>query len=243
MNAAIYPILVTIISVAVSICIFLRAKKGCPEAGHFFKQYAWGFLLMSPINLPLICINLGNEISYYTLLALYAVSFVAVYFSYLLFFRGTISLFSKGPFLNIIFPIVSFSMFVIALAGMMLLLKIETFLIYTALAWGFFFPISAYIAVLFFYYFIKGAPLDNMKRKSYAIFFGILWFAMLATDAAMWISVTSYPHEFWIMKVVQQNGFLVFRGLVYILLFANVVSYGKYLEKIKYLNKDEKAGQ
>ncbi len=133
-----YSLIVMIIPAIASLVLFYRIKKDqILIAQSFFWNYAFGFAILSLVNLPIFFINLGVQISYNTLLTLYAIGFFAVLLAYLLFYRGTVSLFSKNAFFKTVIPLIAFPFFAVVTLGSMFILKVETSILYTVGVWGF----------------------------------------------------------------------------------------------------------
>lgn len=239
MHIALYSFFLIVVSAVASLVLFLNIKKNNLLApASFFKHYAWGFLLLTLIPIPIFIINLGIQINYDFLLILYALGFFGTYFSYLIFYRGTTLLYSKDRFTNTLLPLIFLPIFTVIAVISLFLIKIEVFIIYTAMIWGFLLPIAAYLSALFFYFFIKGAPFDTMKRKPYALLLSFAWLFILILDVFLWLNVATYPEAFWIFKIAGQKTYFFLRIIAYLMMFIGVLLYGKYLRRPQLLVKE-----
>lgn len=224
-----YSLSVIIVSAVASLVLFLRIQKNqLITAKPLFWYYAFGFAILSLVNLPIFFINLGVQISYNLLVILYGISFFAVLFSYLLFYKGTISLFTQDRFINTVFPIIFLPLFAALSVISLFIFKIEISIMYTALVWGFLLPAAGYLGALFLYFFIKGAPFDSIKRKPYALFLSFSWFSILFTDIFLWVNVIPF-HEFFILQIATAKGYFVLRAIAYLLILICSLSYAKSL--------------
>jgi len=227
-----YSIFIIIVSLVASLLLFLRIKKNhLLTTRPFFLHYALGFLISSLIHVPIFLIHLRIiTISYNLLISLYAVSFLAILFSYLLFYRGTILLFTKDKFVTTIFPLIFLPLFATLTVALLFIFKVETILIMTAVVWGFLLPLSGYLGSLFFYSFIKGTPFNTMKRKFHALLLSFAWFLILILDIVIWLKTATYVHDFWVLKIAAAKGWFLARAIAYLLILVGVLLYAKYLQ-------------
>lgn len=233
MPIALYSFSTLIISVFAGLFLFVRVRKDYNLISKsFFRHYILAFLALSLTNLPIILINLGFQISYNALLFLYGVSFFAVFFSYMLFYRGTLLLFTKDSFFTTAFPLIFSPAFLIISSTFLFAYKIETFLIYTIWTWGFLLPLSGFLGSLFLYFFLKGAPYDSIKKRHFStIFFSLGWFLLLIVDLLLWITSINYSHEFWILKIASTKEWFLIRDLAYLIILSGAMFYIKYLNR------------
>ena len=241
----IFPTIVILISAIGSVLLFSRIKKDnlLSPVRFFFKNYAFGFAIFSLITLPIFFINLRLfTISNNFLLILYAVSFFALLFTYLLFYRGAALLFTKDKFLTTIFPLIFLPLFAIVTVVSLFIYKIDIFIIYTAVIWGFIIPLTSYLGSLFLYFFIKGSPFDTMKRRSHALILSLGWFLVLMLEIFLWFDVATYPQEFWILKVSSSKGYLLGRALANLMILVGALLYGRALERSK-MNEEKQIHQ
>lgn len=227
-----YSLSTIIVSAVASLILFLRIKKNQLLTRRlFFWHYAFGFAILSLVNFPIFFINLGFQISYNFLVILYCISFFAVLFSYLLFYRGTISLFTKDKFLTLVFPIIFLPVFAVVSTISFFLLKIDHLTMYTAVVWGFLLPINGFLGSLFLYFFLQGAPYDSIKRRQfYSLILSLGWFLLLFVDILLWFEVAGYPHMAWILKIASVKGWFLLRSLSYLLILIGSLIYSKHLQ-------------
>lgn len=230
-----YPSLTMIVSAFASLILFLRIKKDHILISRvFFWNYASAFAILSLVNLPIFCINLGIKISYNFLLTLYTISFFAVLFAYLLFYRGTLALFIQEKFFTTIFPFTVFPAFAALTIFSLLVAKIETFVVYTVGVWGFLIPIDAFLATLCFYFFVRGVPVNGTKRRFSILLLSIGWFLFLILEIFLWYKVaTSITTEFWILKIAYRQGWFLLRAIANLLLLVGALLYGRRLEHLE----------
>jgi len=227
MPAILYSLLVIITSIVVAVILLLRIKKNhILTTKFFFWHYMFGFVLLSLAHLPIFLINLRINISYNTLLVFYIISFFAIFIALQLFLRGTNSLFIREKVFTTVLPIIVSSFFAILTLFLLFFSQIGSILIYTVLMWGFLIPINLYLASLFFYFFIKGAPFDPIKRQAYMLFLSLGWFMVLVTHVVLWLSAITYAPEFWILKVTSFKWWFLARTVAYFLIFLGVMFFG-----------------
>lgn len=224
MSNALYSILPAVAAVLSSAILFLRIKKNnIMAAKNFFWHYAFAFGVIALSNLPIFLINLRTEMSYNDLLLIYGLTIFAIFVSYLLFFRGTVLLFTRDRFFLTVLPLLilpaasAFSL--IALFFM----DFPTILIYTAISWGFLFVNDNILGSIFLYSFATGSPIKSMKRKSCALILALGWFAILGLDVILWINAALYHPDFWILKIASSNGWFLARAVVYLVIMIGVL--------------------
>ena len=236
-----YSLFLIITPAAASFILFLRIKKNrILVSKSFFWHYAFGFFIFTLVHIPIFFINLGVTISYRTLITLNFVSFLAMFFSYLLFYRGSLLLFTKERFLTTVFPLIVLPIIATLAVISLLVLKIESLIRYTAVVWGFLLPNNTYLGSIFLYFFVKGAPFDSAKRQSGILVLGLAWFLVLATDIHLWIHAVTYDPQFWIIKIASLKGDLVFRSFAYLLILIGCLLYSRGLNKRLKDSKTEK---
>ena len=234
-----YSLLVIIVPVIASFILFFRIKKNnILVARDFFWHHAFGFGILSLIAIPIFFINLGVHISYNALIILYAISFVALFLSYLLFYRGTVLLFTRDRFLTTMFPIILLPIISAFCLTALFYLKLSTILIYTAIAWGFLFVNNNMLATIFLYSFATGSPIKMMKRKFPALLLSLGWFLMLALDVFIWLSAALYHPELWILKISSLKGWFLLRAITYLIILIGVLLCSRYLQRPKVEEKE-----
>lgn len=235
---SLFPIIIAVIS---SLILFNVVRKNAfPEKRAFFLNYAFGFLLTSFLDIPILIINLGIEIKYIFLLILYLLIFFFNFFSYFFFYRGSILFFTKNKFFNTIFPVVWSSYAVIATTSL-LIGGVTYGSVYTIVTWGFLLPINTYLSSMFFYYFKKGSLLDatkNTKERLYMLIFGFGWFSLLPLDGIRWGLLFSYPEELWIIKLASLGSYFMIRSIAYLIILVGCFLYIKKLKRIDKFKQD-----
>jgi len=235
----IYSLLAIVISLLSSLILLFRISKNhLLIQRSFFWHYTLGFFIFSLVHGIILFINSGMKVSYDFLLILYIVSFVALVFSYALFYRGTLLLFTKDKFLTTIMPLIVFPLFAALTHILFSVFKIEAFIMYTAVSWGFLFSIEAFLGILFLYFFINGAPLDTKKRQLYAFLLSSAWFLILALDVILWFRVAIYPSQFWILKIAGSKKWLILRSFAYLLILIGSLIYGRRLKPSQATEKE-----
>ncbi len=232
-------LLAIIVPVCASLFLFARLKKNhIVSSRSFFWNYAFGFGIISISGIPVYLINLGVEVSYATLLLMYTLSFVAAFVAYLLFYRGTISLFTEERFVALAFPNIILPVISIFALGALFYLKLPTILIYTAAAWGFLFPNNMYISSLFLYSFAQGSPRGMLKRKFCTFVLAVGWFLMLGLDIVLWVSAVLYLRpDLWILKVASMQGWFIVRAIDYLIILWGVLLCARCLRQNKSLEE------
>lgn len=229
-----YSLFLIIVSAIASLALFFRlAKNELLVVKEFLWHYAFGFAVLSLVNIPIFLINLGIQVDQTSLVILYTISFFALFFSYVLFYRGSVSLFTKEKFLTDIFPVIVFPVFALISVIAFFVFQIAHFIMYTAVVWGFLLPISGFLASLFFYFFLRGAPLDNTRGRLYSILLSFGWFFVLVVDFSLWLQVAPYPHAFWIVKLSGFTGWLLLRATAYIIIFIGALLYSRGIRRLK----------
>jgi len=226
-----YSLSVIIISAIASLILFSRIRKNrLLTTKFFFWHYALGFAIVGLIYIPIFFINLRLfTITYNFLLTLYSIGFLALLFSYSLFYRGTALLYTKDRFITTIFPIVFLPLFAALTMVAMFFQKVSTLILFTGIIWGFLLPIAGYLAALFFYFFIKGTPADGMKKRPYTLILSLAWFIILFSIIFSWFEVANYDPNFWILKIATLNKYFLAQAVAYLLILIGSLSYGKYL--------------
>jgi len=240
MSPIFYSLFVIIISFIASSVLFLRIKKNqILHTRFFFWHYALGFLIVGLIYIPIFFINLRLfTITYNFLLTLYSIGFLALLFSYSLFYRGTVLLYTKDRFITTIFPIVFLPLFAALTMLAMFFQKVSTPMLFTGIVWGFLLPITGYLAAIFFYFFIKGAPADGMKKRPYTLILSFAWFIILLSIIFSWFEVANYDPNFWILKIATLNKYFLIQAVAYLLILIGSLSYGKYLVHSETVGKE-----
>jgi len=218
-----------------SAVLLLRIRKNQLIISRlFFWNYGVGFLILSLVHLPIFFINLRIFTLHYSdLMILSGISFLALLISYLFFYRGTVLLLTRDRFITTVFPIFTLP-FIAALAIFSLfVIKVGTLLMYTAIAWGFLLPNNTYLASLFLYFFIKGAPFDSLHRRPPALFLSLAWFIVLVTDIMLWLDAAVYNPELWILKLASLKGILIAKTFGYLLIFIGCLFYSRYAPQPK----------
>ena len=239
----IYSLSAIIVSAIASLVLFLRIKKnGLLSTRFFFWHYALGFAIISLTFLPIFFINLGAfTITYNLLLTLYAIRFFAILSSYLLFYRGTMLLHTKDRFTTTIIPIFVIPIFAILTASSLFFQKVPTIFLFTAFSWGFLIPLSGYLAALFLYFFIKGAPLDGMKKQLYALILSLAWFIILLSIVFTWFEAVNYDPAFWMLKVATFNRYYLAQAIAHLLILIGALGYGKRLVHSETTEQEKKS--
>jgi len=234
----VYPFSVMIIAAVASLAFLCRIERNrILPTKFFFWHYTIGFAILSLVNLPIFLINYGVQISYNYLVILYCISFFAVLFSYLLFYRGTILLITKNRFFTTVFPLIFLPAFAAVAIIFFFLFKVEIFSIYTAVVWGFLIPLNGFLSSLFLYFFFRGAPFDTIKRRPCAIILSLGWFLLTFVDILLWLNVAVYPREFWVLKIASAKEWYFLRGFSYLLILIGSLLYSRYLGQPKTLEK------
>ncbi|MDD2697001.1 MAG: hypothetical protein PHE52_02495 [Candidatus Pacebacteria bacterium] len=190
----------------------------------FFWNYAFGFAIITLSGFPIYLINLGIQISYNSLLLLFALSFITAFAAYLLFYRGTILLFTTDRFVTTAFPNIILPFISLFAMAALFYIKLPTILIYTAMAWGFLFPNNMYLSALFLYFFAKGTPLGGTKRRFCTFILTVGWFIMLGLDIILWINAALYlDPNLWILKIASMKGWFLMRSLSYLIILIGVL--------------------
>lgn len=235
-----YSLLAIITSAVISLALFFRLRKDHLLATRFFFwHYSLGFIIFSLALVVPFFINLRIiGISYPILMGLYIISLVAILVSYALFYRGTVLLFTKDKFITTIFPLI----FIPILAGLtvisLFIVKIEIFIVLTAIVWGFLFPINIFLGSAFLYLFIKGAFFDTGRRQPHTLLLSFAWFLIFALDILLWFILAAYPHEFWQMKLASLKGWFVAKAIAHWLILIGFVLYNRYLQYFKPIKKE-----
>jgi hypothetical protein len=234
MSNAFYSILPAISAVICSIILFLRIKRNkILGAQDLFWHYAFAFGIIALTSIPIFLINLGVEVSYNNLYIIYAFIVLMVFISYLLFFRGTVLLFTKERFFPAILPLLILP----AVAAFSLIslsfLNFSSIIIYTAFAWGFLFVNSNLLGSIFIFSFATGSPIKNIKRKFCALLLSLGWFSVLGLDVILWINAASYHPEFWILRIASLKEWFLVRAIVYLIILIGALSLGRCLQRNK----------
>ncbi len=243
MPTFIYSLSAIIVSFIASIVLFLRIKKnGLLNTKFFFWHYALGFAIVGLTFIPIFFINLGVfTITYNLLLTLYGIRFLALLSSYLLFYRGTMLLHTKDRFTTTIIPVFVIPIFAILTASLLFFQKVPTLLLFTAFSWGFLIPFSGYLAALFLYFFIKGAPLDGMKKQPYALILSFAWFIILFSIVLTWFELANYDPAFWMLKVASLNRYYLAQAIAHLLILIGSLGYGKRLVHSETTGQEKKS--
>ena len=236
----IYSLSAIIVSAIASIVLFLRIKKnGLLSTRFFFWHYALGFAIVGLTFLPIFFINLGVfTITYDLLLTLYAIRFLTLLSSYLLFYRGTMLLYTKDRLITTIIPVFIVPIYAILTASLLFFQKIPILLLFTAFSWGFLIPFSSYLAALFLYFFIKGAPFDGMKKQPYTLILSFAWFIILLSIVFTWSEVANYDPTFWMLKVASLNRYYLAQAIAHLLILIGSLGYGKHLVDSKTVKEE-----
>jgi hypothetical protein len=214
--------------------LFFRIKKnGLISLRSFFWNYAFGFSIIGLVHLPAFFINLGVHLTYNALRVIDIISVGALFFGYMLFFRGTIFLLTKDRFITTIFPLLSLPFAAGIAIASLFILKVETIVAYTAVAWGFIFPFNFYLASLFLYFFIRGAPFDTMKRRPGALVLSLGWFFVLASHILLWVGSFTYHPELWMLRLTSLGSEHLFLAFGYLLILIGVLLCCKHLPEVK----------
>lgn len=118
------------------------------------------------------------------------------------------------------------------------ILKVETITAYTAVAWGFIFPNTTYLASLFLYFFIQGAPFDTMKRKPGALLISVGWFIILGSVIFSWLHSITYHPELWILKTASLKNQIFLRAFGYLLILIGCLFCCGHLSQPKTFKKE-----
>lgn len=204
----------------------------------FLWNYAFGFSIISLSHLPLFFINLGANLDYSILRVVNFISFWALFLGYLFFYRGTILLLTKDRFITTIYPLITLPLIAGIAMASLFILEVGTITAYTAVAWGFIFPNTTYLASLFLYFFIRGAPFDTMKRKPGALLLSTGWFIVLASAIFTWINSVTYHPELWILKTASLGSQLFLHALGYLLILVGCLLCCGHLPQPKISEKE-----
>src|SRR3989344_9394488 len=129
-----YPLFTMATAIAASLFLIRHAGKNhLPQVDMFYWHYAFGFMILAAVNIVSLAANIGVELSYQTLVVLYAITFCAVLISYGLFYRGTVSLFTDNKFATTIFGLFAMPAFALLLIISAWVFKLKLILLYTAL--------------------------------------------------------------------------------------------------------------
>ncbi len=230
---------VVAIPLIAGLILFFRIKKNSIlPIRSFFWNYAFGFSIISLSHLPVFFINLGANLDYNTLRAVDFISFWALFLGYLFFYRGTILLLTKDRFMTTIYPLITLPLIAGIAMASLFILGVETITAYTAVAWGFIFPNTTYLASLFLYFFIQGAPFDTMKRKPGALLLSIGWFVILGSAIFTWLNSVTYHPELWILKTASLESQFLFRAFGYLLILAGCLLCCGHLPQPKTSEKE-----
>jgi len=214
--------------------LFFRVKKNSVLAiKPFYWNYALGFLIISLSHLSVFLINLGLQLDYDVLRAVNFISFWALLFGYLLFYRGTIFLLTKDRFITTIFPLITLPLIAGIAMVSLFILEVATITIYTAVAWGFIFPSITYLTSIFLYFFIQGAPFNTMKRRPSVLLLSIGWFIVLGSAIFTWFSSVTYHPELWLLRAASLKGQFFLRVLGYLFILVGCLLYSKHLPQPK----------
>lgn len=148
-----YTVLPAVTAALASAILFYRIKKNTILiTKDFLWHYAFAFGIITVASIITCLINLGVEITYNTLLVLYGFTVFAVFLSYLLFFRGTVLLFTRDRFITTFLPIVLLPIALTLSLIALFYLKLSTIIIYTIrpLPGDFFLLIVIYWGLFYF---------------------------------------------------------------------------------------------
>lgn len=214
-----FSLLPAVTAVIASFILFLRIKKNnILQARDFFWHYAFAFAIIAISSIQIVLINLGVAMSYNILLIMYAVSVFTVFFSYLLFFRGTALLFTQDRFLPTLLPLLILPVGLAFTLCAMFFMKFSTIIIYTAVAWGFLFVNDNLLSSILLYSFATGSPIKSMKGKPCALILSLGWFLVLGLDVILWISSVLYHPELWILKISSMKLWYIARAIAYLVI-------------------------
>ncbi|MFH1462741.1 MAG: hypothetical protein ABIG08_03560 [bacterium] len=227
-------LLAIIVSAAASIILFLRIKlNNIIGARDFLWHYAFAFLITSFSSYPVFLINLGVNISQDGLTILYSLSTLAILISYLLFFRGTVLLFTRDRLFTTMLPLVFLPVVSIFSLIALFYLGLPTIVIYTAFLWGFLLVNNNILGAMFFYSFANGAPLKTMKGKPCALLLSLGWYFILGLDFFLWFTAVSYHPELWILKISSMSGWYLLRVLAYLIILAGALFCARRIQAPK----------
>ena len=232
MSNTFYSILPAISAAICSIILFLRIKRNSVlSVQSLFLHYAFAFCIIALTSIPTFLINLGVEVSFNDLYKIYAFDIFVLFISYLLFFRGTVLLFTKERFFPTILPMLVLPAVSAFSIVALFFLHFSSIIIYTAFAWGFLFVNSNFLCSIFIFSFLTGYPIKIIKRKFCAFLLTLGWFSILGLDIFLWVNAALYDPEFWILKIVSFKGWFFARAIVYLIILICTLHLGRCFQR------------
>jgi hypothetical protein len=201
-----------------------KRKLHDPLAQSLLHNYAYGFLVLSLVNIPIFFLNAGVTISYNLLIGLYGLSYAAVVISYGWFYRGSILQLTRHRFLTYVFPFIFLPGFAILATISFLIAKSSLILLYTAILWGFMLPLDGFMVALFAYLFIRSWSTSTGSQRLRDLSLPAGWLLLLFVDVWLWWQAVIYSHpDLWIIQIANVKYWFIARSLAYVLILIGLL--------------------
>lgn len=239
MDSTFYILIKIVVAGLAGLCLFLCAsKKSILPLKSFFTHYAFGFALLALQQIiPLFMLSCNNVC--YPLYSLLVLSyFFIASLAYVLFLRGTLSLFTKNRFLTTVFPFSFLFVCLIFSSIAVYLCELKVLTVATIFMWSFPIQIAAFLGTFFLYSFVKNFKFKNFKYNLPNLFLSLSWYYSMIICFRFWVNVISLKgHDFWVISSLSSTSGHWLRIAFYFLLFVGSILYFHANKKTKALEE------
>lgn len=230
-----YSLFTALTSFGAGVCCLCQIWKNniLTPARSFFWHYAMAFLFWGFSQSLSILVNSGAQISHSFFIALQIISLLATIIAYILFVRGTTSLFLKDRLIVKLLTTFYGSAVAAFYIYSVLMTDIKSITITTVVFWNLFLPVNLLLGCASLFLFIRGIPFDTAKKKPSTAILSFAWFYIFILNLILWFSLVNYAQDFHLLKLAASKTWFIARAIGHLLLLTGFIFYCQHLRHLK----------
>ncbi len=184
------------------VVFILSFKEKSPLHKSSLRQWAVAFLLFSLYRIPAALFNLGIDLKFISLTAIYAVTFPLAVIAYLLFYRGVAILITQKKFWINKLPVIVFAVFISLIFSLRFLFEIPAATLMGIVRFFNYSIILLIIAVATKALKQKPPILAPFIARIGVVLVVFGWILLFISDLYIWQTAKTYVHQLWFVSLI-----------------------------------------